>query len=131
MRRHPEYNLTVSDNGRVFGPRGERVARFGTDGYLRINITRNKKSKTLRVHHLIADAYLGPRPQGYTVNHKNGCKTDNRVSNLEYVTSAENTSLAFRAGLVKTCKPVSVNGVYYFSAREAERQTGIPRRSFT
>lgn len=59
------------------------------------------ESRTVTVHRLVADAFLGPLPEGLTTNHKNGRKTDNRASNLEYLTNRENIAHAFRIGLRK------------------------------
>lgn len=42
------------------------------------------------VHSLVALAFLGPRPEGYDIDHRNTDKRDNRLSNLEYVTKSEN-----------------------------------------
>jgi hypothetical protein len=55
--------------------------------------------RTLKVHKMVAAAFIGPRPDGFHINHKNGIKTDNRVENLEYVTPLENTQHAVRCGL--------------------------------
>jgi hypothetical protein len=45
---------------------------------------------TAYVHNLVAEAFIGPKPKGMTVNHKNGDKLDCRPGNIEYVTHADN-----------------------------------------
>ena len=44
-----------------------------------------------KVHRLVADAFLGERPLRYEIDHINNDRTDNRIMNLEYVSSRENT----------------------------------------
>jgi HNH endonuclease/NUMOD4 motif len=53
-----------------------------------------------KLHILVAEAFIGPRPPGKEINHKNANKTDARVENLEYITHKENNQHAFRLGLV-------------------------------
>ena len=55
-------------------------------GYLRVKMN----NKSYKIHSLVANFILGERPKDYVVNHKDGVKTNNRPSNLEYVTIAEN-----------------------------------------
>lgn len=42
------------------------------------------------IHHAVALAWIGPRPEGYECDHLNGITTDNRLENLEWVTPEEN-----------------------------------------
>lgn len=69
-----------------------RELRLGADkdGYLLVHLCRGGKVKTHKVHSLVMEAFVGPRPEGYEINHINECKTNNRVENLEYCTHREN-----------------------------------------
>lgn len=49
-----------------------------------------KKIKWFNVHKLVAHAFIGERPEGLQVNHKDGNKLNNVPSNLEYITDIEN-----------------------------------------
>ena len=70
-----------------------------TYGYLTVSISAYDKILTFRVHHLVTWAFLGPRPFRMQVNHKDGIKTNNHISNLEYVTPLANTRHAVALGL--------------------------------
>lgn len=50
-------------------------------------------------HRLIWESVHGPIPDGMQINHINGVKHDNRISNLELVTPSENTKHAYAIGL--------------------------------
>lgn len=71
------------------------------DGYLRVKMN----NKPTRIHRLVAQHYLGPRPEGKAVNHIDGNKLNNDPSNLEYVTWAENIAHSIRLGLHVACNP--------------------------
>lgn len=57
-----------------------------------------KKKKYRYIHDLVASAFLGEKPLGLCTNHKNGIKSDNHYSNLEYCSYKENTHHAMRIG---------------------------------
>ena len=58
----------------------------------------NGTYKSISVHILVADAFLGPRPHGLTVNHKDLNKKNNHIENLEYITLTENIKHAAKMG---------------------------------
>ena len=60
------------------------------------------RQKIMKVHRAVALAFIGPRPDGYQVNHRSGDKLDNSVANLEYVTCRRNIRHAWRTGLYRS-----------------------------
>lgn len=102
----------VSNMGRVkslhYGK--ERILR-GTDafdGYKIVSLTKQTIKKK-RVHRLVAEAFI-PNPMNLpVVNHLDGDKHNNCVSNLEWCTKKENTNHAIKTGLMRfkvTPKPI-------------------------
>jgi len=59
-------------------------------GYLAVSLSIKSKVKDFQVHRLVADTYIGIK-EGLEVNHINGVRDDNRLSNLECVTRSRNT----------------------------------------
>lgn len=59
-------------------------------GYLRIKLSKNNKSKTFSIHRLVMEAFELNDENKRCVNHKNGIKNDNRLINLEWMTHGEN-----------------------------------------
>lgn len=79
---------------------GVRTLKTWLNGrkYVRVDLVLDSKTFSLYVHELVAEAFLGARPVGLQVNHKNLDKTDNRASNLEWVTPQENVRHAVARG---------------------------------
>lgn len=57
------------------------------------------KARQFSAHAIVAEAFIGPRPAGMQVNHIDGDKSNNRVSNLEYLTPYDNVQHAKSIGL--------------------------------
>jgi hypothetical protein len=94
----------VSEYGMVIGlVRGIAMSRHvDGSGYYSVTLHRGREAKRMRIHRLVALAFIGPCPTGHVVNHIDGDKLNNHRSNLEYVTPLENVRHAIRTGLAKT-----------------------------
>jgi hypothetical protein len=75
------------------------------NGYLRVMPVIDGKNCNMYVHQLVAEAFLGPCPEGYEVNHVDANKTNNRADNLEYVTHQGNVQHAIAHGLMPQSVP--------------------------
>jgi hypothetical protein len=97
----------VSDHGRVKGlkrvchrrdghahTQPETILKQSVSGpkrnYLKVNLLKNGKPKTCRVSVLVAEAFLGPRPEGCVVAHGPAGTLDNSLQNISYATASEN-----------------------------------------
>jgi hypothetical protein len=60
-------------------------------GYRKVKLSKDSIEKSFRVHRLVAENFLSNPESKLEVNHINGIKNDNRVENLEWSTSSENT----------------------------------------
>ena len=79
----------------------------GAGGYFQKTLHNLKHRKTMSLHRLVALAFI-PNPDGKeTVNHIDGCKTNNDIENLEWATKSENTQHAFDIGLKQGSKGVA------------------------
>lgn len=79
----------------------EHPLKCGIDGsgYFRTNLAKNGVNKTVKVHRIVAEAFI-PNPLNLPqVNHKDGNKQNNSVKNLEWCSASENQKHAFRMGL--------------------------------
>jgi hypothetical protein len=108
VRILPEYpGYVLSDDGRIQGRSGRWLKpRTDSGGYQNVALHNgggNKTQKTVRVHILMARAFLGdpPTPQ-HEVCHDNGDRTDNRAANLRWGTRAENMADKIRHGTRQT-----------------------------
>lgn len=79
--------------GKTFTPKPD------SHGYYTIQLCKNKVCKSLKVHRLVAIAFIDNPENKPEVNHVRGNKMDNRSTELEWSTSSENQLHAFRTGL--------------------------------
>lgn len=76
----------------------ERILKPVTtkNGYLQVNLCKNGKVKAFRVHRLVAQTFLDNPNNLPCVNHKDECKTNNNVTNLEFCTYEYNSNFGTR-----------------------------------
>ena len=76
--------------------------RSRSSAHLGVSLLSSKGRVTRQVAHLVAEAFIGPRPEGMGCLHRNGVSTDNRKGNLYYGTQADNVSDARRHGTLSS-----------------------------
>lgn len=88
----------VSSFGRVKSCRRNKVMSLTKkpNGYLKVNLVKNKVWKTFSVHRLVALNFIDNKSKDDVVNHKDFNRSNNLVSNLEWVSHYENVQHAKR-----------------------------------
>lgn len=102
FKLHSKTGLLVSKSGKI---KGYLEINQGNKGYLVVVYPARPNEKTGKptrgryyLHRLVAETYLGSSK--LHVNHKDGSKLNNRLSNLEYVTRNDNAKHAHQMGLI-------------------------------
>lgn len=77
----------VDEDGNVYNSRGRILkGRAASSGYLQVRLPVGANTFiNFTVHNLVAEAFLGKKPQGYDVDHIDFDRTNNRVDNLRYL----------------------------------------------
>lgn len=128
------FIFKVSSNGDVFHNGKLLKGESCVNGYIRYHVSENRKTTKILAHRLIAMAFILNPENKPEINHIDGNKENNNVSNLEWVTPSENQRHARKTGLhisdgdkpvlqIKDEKIIKK----YKSASVASRETGISR----
>lgn len=125
-RRFSNYDVTEA--GDVYRKDGLKMKIIhDTDGYCVVNLTDNShKKQMLKVHRLVAIKYIPTNDYLLTINHKDGNKDNNSVSNLEWMTVSDNLKHSWNVLGRKhfTKKVKNSNGEIFDSLKEAAKQYG-------
>jgi hypothetical protein len=91
----PNYEVSnlgqVRRRGRILKQTVFNKKTEGDGHYLGLCLSVEGVVTKVTVHSLVAAAFIGPRPEGWTIDHKDEVKSNNRATNLEYVTNGDNT----------------------------------------
>lgn len=127
----PRYE--VSNEGRVVNRLTDLILNPSVTrkGYLTVNLSSNTERRAVKIHRLVYGSFNSIDLTGLEINHKDLDKTNNDLSNLELVTSSENTIHALRNGKGSLAqfglRPVIdiTTGTIYESSGAAARAFGV------
>lgn len=109
----------------TFGTLSKRIDRAG---YYTVRLFREGKLYTKYLHRLLAEAFISNPHNHEEVNHKNGCKLQNNLENLEWVCHRTNVQHAYDIGLTKKVGKKVIDtrsGATYKTVKEAAIATGV------
>ena len=91
----------VSNTGKVFSCRRQKYLsqKSDKDGYKEVCLCVDEVRKYKRVHRLVAEAFIPNEESLPIINHKDGDKTNNHVSNLEWTTNYGNVIHGFNTNI--------------------------------
>jgi len=101
MKQIGKTKYSVTKSGKIINNNTGRVLKLHNNGngYSKVTLTVMGVQIQKNVHRLVAMHYVDNPENKKQVNHKNGIKSDNRASNLEWVTNSENQIHAHKTGL--------------------------------
>lgn len=106
IKGYPDYS--ISNFGDVSSERFNKRIRLkpgkNSQGYYVVVLTKNKIRKTLRVHRLVAENFIENKHKKPQVNHIDGNKLNNQVTNLEWATAKENIHHGWKNGLYENTR---------------------------
>jgi hypothetical protein len=128
------YNVNTKTLDMITTPEKIVKPQLDKNGYYRIGLTKDYKRSFHFVHRLVAKAFVSNLDNLPCVNHKDECKTNNSVSNLEWCTSKYNCNYGTRNIRVAESNHKKVKcietGIIYDSLTEACEVMGISIRQF-
>ena len=126
-------NYEVSSYGQVRNKNTNKILNQTLiNGYYSVGLRANNKTMTSFLHRLVAIEFLVCPDNTFVVNHKDGCKTNNNLENLEWISQSENGKHAYRLNIHKPTRisvsQYTLDNVFikeYDSLLDAEWETGI------
>lgn len=89
--RTVKRKVQTTDGRRRTVPARIRKGSVKASGHVKVSLWRDNRETTAHVHTLVAEAFIGPRPEGMYACHNNGDPTDNRVGNIRWGSPSSNS----------------------------------------
>jgi len=99
IKGFPNYSVSTEGNVRDDKRGIIKSQRILRDGYMCADLYNNGKRSKKRIHRLVAETFIPNSENKEDVNHKDGCKCNNCLKNLEWATRSENMKHAYATGL--------------------------------
>jgi hypothetical protein len=146
MKPIPNYpNYSVTEDGNVWSHKNNKWMKLnlGKVGYYTVALWHDLKYKKMYIHRLVAITYLENNNNLACVNHIDGDKLNNNITNLEWCSASDNNRHAHKLGLNYISKSNRIEasrtakekfskivldtqtGIFYNSARDAAMAKGI------
>jgi hypothetical protein len=103
---------------------------FNHKGYPIVYLSKDGKQKTIAIHRLVAKAFIDNPLSLPQVNHKDGCKTNNCVDNLEWCDNSYNQKHAWESGLQPSYEESNGRGRPARAVAMLDLNTGEVLRTF-
>ena len=89
-------NYQISNLGKIYYKDSgkEKKQMTNNEGYKRVSLWRDSKSRKFKVTHLVASHFIGAIPEDYVVDHIDNTRDTNHVNNLQIITRKENAQRA-------------------------------------
>jgi hypothetical protein len=134
-----EYNsYKISNHGRIKNSKDKILNPYNISGYKVIQLSSDGKTKNLKMHRLVAMAFI-PNPNNYSiVNHIDENKVNNHISNLEWVTSSQNIKHSIKESRLeangKKVQQISIDGKFikeWSYIAKAGKELGISAKTIS
>lgn len=92
----------IYDDGRVYSFYSNKFLKPGISsaGYYMVNLCKNLKKKNIKIHNLVATHFIGERPIGMDIDHKDRNPFNNNVNNLRYISKSDNQKNRYVIGKI-------------------------------
>lgn len=117
FKQHPIYERYLANKeGIIINKFVRKTVRFyDARGYKQFRLNFHGKNKALCCHRFVFECFCGIIPEKMQVDHLNANKTDNRLSNLQLLTSSQNTIKSYKdnptrkSKVIRTVKSIDLN----------------------